>query len=236
MSTFAPGNQPYEDLKATLKAMGFSVVKENWSFGSMVESSVRRGTKAIARLSFSSGDGYVHLRVLPADPSSHSLMAGGGHTDNQRKLDSLMLEVEALFRTYLVSSGKLAFEEYPSDRMLKHWVEENVLNVDGEYPRFKPASPVAVKAYGLIKRLNAQFDRSTALRLQRVLADLQPVDDRSLLCMSQSAASLSDQAFRRHSAAWTHGSGGAYLLHPATPAPARSPLPEEESVSMGFGR
>lgn len=229
MRPYELGRAPYDELMTAIASLGLKVAKEKRPFKDWVEVEIRNGRTAVGLLRFYSNAYSASLLLMSPEPGSTGILAGGGHIDSQGKADAALEDIETVLRAHLVVKKKLRFEEFPCDRALLRWASGVIETCEGN-ARFKPRSDKSRRALGDLKSLVANYDRGTALKLQRALAGQPKLgDDRSLSYMASSASNMADTPFVRAVLALNHGSFGAHLVHSGIEAPERTPVPDAEN-------
>lgn len=234
-------NAVFDRVTGVLAGLDFQVTDVAWQYGTMAEANVRMAGRKVARISFTGYEDCVRLIVHPVDPKSYQILAGRGRVMLDERLDREINDIEAFFRTLLVKRKKLDFADYPTDYALKGFVAD-VARVsvprDGEQKKFHARSEVAIRCVELARRLEADFDRATALRLHVFAADYDVVLDSrghyvddAVGHIRDVACSASDTVYGRHALAWQTGSSGSHLFMKRKPAPERVVMEAHEDLA-----
>lgn len=228
MGSYDHGRQPYDDVRAMVEGLGLKLGKEEWRYKDWVETTIRDGRRPIARLTFFWNSYYADLKVQPMEGST--TMAGEHHIDRPERLEKALAEVEGLLRTYQVMKKRLPYEDYPSDRSLKAWLD-GVASQCSDRPKFKPVERRSREILSSIEAVRKDFDRPTALRLQRRLAGMvADHGDAAMSYMVRSAISMADRVYGVHALSWATGSNQSHFLQVVPPAPERHAIEEEPSA------
>lgn len=228
MTDYDLGLKPYEQLRDVIASLGFKLGKEEWKYADWVNSTIRDGRKAIARVEFYHTRHSGSMKVMPVDTASFGIMAGETHIVSQDRVEKALEEIEGLLRAYLVSRNRMPYAEFPSDRSLKRWASAVVEHCGPEgKKRFMPTSGASRKAYEAVAGLVGDYDRSRALKVQRILAGTPEHGDEAMGYMVRSAKNMADFPYGVHMLSWATGSNQSRIVQRPPAPPEREPLEED---------